>query len=828
MKTPLRVLFFEDDVEDVALSLRALSSSGYQVTSDVAGTPGEFLECLRSRPYDVILSDFRMPGSNGMEAFDLVRKEGLNIPFILVTGSVGDDKAVECLKEGVADYVIKDRLARLPVAIGRALAEQRLRRERTQAEQALRRSEASYRSLIHSAPCGILRLNARDGNLTDANPALADMLGYTSPAELLESSLAAGIALDPERLKRFTTDREQGRKVIDCEIEWKRKDGTPLIIGLRGRLLWDESGNPTSLEMIAENVTERRLAQERITQLNRLYLVLSHAGQAVVRVRTRDELFREICRIIVAEGRFQMAWVGLVEERTNQVRPVAHWGDGKYLADIHITVDDEAAGHGVTGSAIRERRHVVCNDLLADTRMQPWWERAERLGYRSSGAFPIVVRGSAIGAITIYCGEVCFFDEENLALLDELAADLSFALESIEAEQMRQRAVDELNQFFALSLDMLCIFDLDGYMRRVNPAWEKTLGFSAAELGSKRWVEFVHPEDRSRVEAACLDWRSGIPMKHLEVRFVSKSGAYRWLVGSAIPVVERGVAFAAASDITERKYLEEQLRKQNVVLERQIRLANEANRLKSEFLANMSHELRSPLNGIIGFAELICDGKLGPLPERPRTFVARIHDSALHLLHLINGVLDLSKVEAGRLEFQPEPLLVSNIIREVAEILYPLACEKEIRIETQIERGVDEVTIDAARLKQILFNYLSNALKFTGQAGRVMVKVKAEGASAFRIEVSDTGVGIAKEDLGRLFVEFQQLDASTSKRYQGTGLGLALTKRIVEEQGGSVGVQSTFGQGSTFFAVLPRVHSTHAGAPGVPVVEDQEMAQLSV
>ena len=653
------------------------------------------------------------------------------------------------------------------------------------------------------------------------------MLGYASPAELIQSSLAGAIALDPDTVKRLTKDCEQNARFIESEIEWKRKDGTPVIIRLSGRLLRDDSGAPDCFEMIAENVTERRHAQERIAQLNRLYLVLSHAGQAVVHFRTRDELFQEICRIIVTEGRFQMACVGLVEERTSLVKPVAQWGDGKYLANIHITANDEAAGHGPTGSAIREHRQVVCNDLLADTRMQPWWEPAERQGYRSSGSFPIVVRGTAIGAITIHSGEVCFFDEESLALFDELAANLSFALESIEAEQMRQRAVDELDQFFALSLDMLCIFDLDDFMRRVNPAWEKTLGFSAAELSSKPWVEFVHPEDRSRVEAARLNWRSGIPMKHLEVRFVSESSAYRWLVGSAIPVVERGVAFAAMSDITERKYLEEQLRKQNVVLERQIRLANEANRLKSEFLANMSHELRSPLNAIIGFAELICDGKLGPLPERPRTFVARIHDSALHLLHLINGVLDLSKVEAGRLEFQPEPLLVSNVIHEVAEILYPLASEKEIKIETQIERGADEVTIDAARLKQVVFNYLSNALKFTGQAGRVLVRVKAEGASDFRIEVSDTGVGIAKEDQPRLFVEFQQLDASTSKRYRGTGLGLALTKRIVEEQGGSVGVESTLGQGSTFFAVLPRVPMTHAGAPGIPGVEDQEMPQLS-
>jgi len=379
-------------------------------------------------------------------------------------------------------------------------------------------------------------------------------------------------------------------------------------------------------------------------------------------------------------------------------------------------------------------------------------------------------------------------------------------------------AVDELDQFFALSLDLLCIFNLDGYFHRLNPAWEKTLGFSAAELCSKPWSEFIHPEDRPRAEAALGELRAGIQIDQLEVRFLSKSGAYRWLVGSATPALEQGAVFAAVSDITDRKNLEEQLKSQNAALEQQNRLANEASRLKSEFLANMSHELRSPLNGVIGFTELLYDGKLGPIPERPRGFLGRIHASASHLLQLINGVLDLSKVEAGRLEFRPERVSVSRLIREVTEILGTQATEKQIRVETEIDDQVDQVTTDTGRLKQILYNYLSNALKFTGPGGWVVVRLKADGAREFRIEVSDSGIGIAEKDLARLFVEFQQLDATAAKRHQGTGLGLALTKRIVEAQGGRVGVESRPGQGSTFFAVLPRSPLTDPGWCGATVL----------
>ena len=831
-RTPLRVLFFEDDAEDVDLSLRALKSSEFEVTAaDVAVTLEEVRERMRANSYDVILSDYRMPCTSGMDVFEQIKKDGLNIPFILVTGSLGDEKAVECLKEGVADYVIKDRLARLPVAVRRALEEQRLRLERSEAEQNLRRSEASYRSLIHSAPCGILRLSASDGCLLEVNSALCEMLGYDSSSDLLGGGVAGGIVLDPELLKRLAEGPEQHSQVIETEVHWKRQDGTPLSVGLRGRLLRDQSGTPTCLELIAENVTERRLAQERIRQLNRLYAVLTQASRAIVRIRTRDELSREICRIIVEEGRFQMAWLGLVEAETGLVIPIATCPpEEDYVSGIDITVDNQQPGGcGPVGTAIRESCHVLCNDLLSDHRMLPWRERAQHRGYVSAGAFPIFVRGHAIGAIAIYSGEAGFFDAENVALLDELAADLSFAMEGMEVERMRHLAVHELDQFFALSLDMLCIFSVSGYMHRLNPAWEKILGYSRAELGSRPWIALVHPEDRPRAEAALLDLRSGIQIEHIELRFLSKADGYRWLVGSATPALEQGVVFAAMTDITERKRLEEQLRSQNAALEEQNRRVIEASRMKSEFLANMSHELRSPLNGIMGFTELLYDGRLGPIPERPREFLGRIHGSATHLLQLINGVLDLSKVEAGAMEFHPEPVSVTQLVREVIGILSALAAEKRIRMEIEIDQKVEQLLIDAGSLRQVLYNYLSNALKFTGHGGSVVVRLKSEGAAEFRLEVSDTGIGISEQDIGGLFVEFQQLDATKAKRYQGTGLGLALTRRIVEAQGGRVGVESQLGQGSTFFVVLPRAPVMDLAAEptaGVLVIENERVASL--
>jgi signal transduction histidine kinase len=239
-------------------------------------------------------------------------------------------------------------------------------------------------------------------------------------------------------------------------------------------------------------------------------------------------------------------------------------------------------------------------------------------------------------------------------------------------------------------------------------------------------------------------------------------------------------------------------------LDTEKRSAQEANRMKSEFLANMSHELRTPLNAIMGFAKLMVHGKVGPVSAQQQEFLGDILKSSNHLLQLINDVLDLAKVEAGRMEFHPEPIDLAQLVGEVRDILRAVAAGKQIRIDTTIDSTCGGLELDPGKLKQVLYNYLSNALKFTPDSGRVFIRVRPEGLDSFRVEVEDTGIGIRPEDVRNLFTEFRQLDSSASKKYQGTGLGLALTRRITEAQGGRVGVHSLVGKGSTFFVVLPR------------------------
>jgi PAS domain S-box-containing protein len=384
--------------------------------------------------------------------------------------------------------------------------------------------------------------------------------------------------------------------------------------------------------------------------------------------------------------------------------------------------------------------------------------------------------------------------------------------------------------------DAVIATDSEGRITRMNPVAEQLTGWPRAEAigASLRDVFCIENEDtrkpvESPVERVLREGTVVGLANHTAL--VSRDGRRIPIADSGAPIQAPGGAIEGVvlvfRDASEERN-QTRIRVRSVELEAENRRVLEASRLKSEFLANMSHELRTPLNSIIGFAELLHDGEVGPVAPQQREFLGDILTSGRHLLQLINDVLDLSKVEAGRMEFHPEPVDVVALVAEVSAALRGLASAKRIEIATSVADEVRHVVADAGRLKQILYNYLSNALKFTAEGGRVQVRASAEGDHGFRLEVEDNGVGIAADDLRRLFVEFQQLDAGRAKRHQGTGLGLALTRRLAEAMGGTVGVESTPGTRTVFHVELPRRAATTTAlplrrrlsqvAPGVPVV----------
>lgn len=370
------------------------------------------------------------------------------------------------------------------------------------------------------------------------------------------------------------------------------------------------------------------------------------------------------------------------------------------------------------------------------------------------------------------------------------------ARKEIEADKTKldQRLRDQ--QFYTRSLiesniDALMTTDPAGVITDVNKQMEALTGCTRDELiGAPFKDNFTDPQ---RAEAGIKLVLSEKKVTNYELTARARDGKETVVSYNAATFYDRdrklqGV-FAAARDVTELKRFEQSLKK--------------ASQMKSEFLASMSHELRTPLNGIIGFAEFLVDGKPGPLNAKQKEYLGDILNSGQHLLHLINDVLDLAKVEAGKMELNPECFRPSDAIDQVCAVARPSAQKKRMQVKVSVSPEIGMVMLDQQKFKQVLYNLVSNAIKFTDDGGLVKITVMPCANERFTLAVRDNGIGIKQEDMKRLFQEFEQLDSGATRRYEGTGLGLALTRKIVELQDGQIGIESEEGKGSTFTVTLP-------------------------
>ncbi|HME08571.1 MAG TPA: PAS domain S-box protein [Bryobacteraceae bacterium] len=393
--------------------------------------------------------------------------------------------------------------------------------------------------------------------------------------------------------------------------------------------------------------------------------------------------------------------------------------------------------------------------------------------------------------------------ERKLANVEQELHDVIVQEKETRAQMRIERRFRELLE---AAPDSIIQVDGDGRIVLLNLVAEKSFGYSREELLGQP-VEVLVPDalKTSHIQhrANYRDHPVTRPMgSGLALRGLRKDGSF-FPVEISLSTVKSEDGFrvtAVIRDISERQQAEDRFREMQQAYTRELESRNReverANQLKTEFLASMSHELRTPLHTVIGFAELLAEELEGPLNEKQQRFVDHIHKDSLHLLELINDILDISKIESGRLELRREVFDMATALEETLSTIRPQAKAKSIELQTHMSIP-GAIFADRLRIKQILFNLLSNALKFTPEGGRVRVE-GAQNDGFIEISVTDTGIGIPKEQHEAVFDKFYQVGATTKGVREGTGLGLAISKALVEEHGGRIRLESEPGKGSRF------------------------------
>ncbi|HSV55129.1 MAG TPA: EAL domain-containing protein [Burkholderiaceae bacterium] len=441
MREPLKILLVEDVEVDAELSLRELKRSGIACTGRRVETEPDFRHQLEEFQPQVILSDFSMPQFNGMAALAIAHQVRPDIPFIFVSGTLGEEYAIRALKSGADDYVLKDNLVRLPPTVERAILDAKVATLARQTEEALQHSEQRFRLAVSTGDVWDWTVATGEAYIS---PQWKERHGYGDNE--IENTAAAWLALldpqDREAVLRAFNAHVLHKVPYDIEYRARTKAGEYRWSHAKGLALWDENDKATYMAGTVIDITARKLAEIKIMRLNRVYAMLSGINTLIVHAKNREDLFHGACRIAVEAGHFRMAWVGLVDAAAGRIAPVAWHGAGdEYIEMMPLGLsDDDVATFGLAGRAVTEFKPMVIEDMQSDPRVSLKEEALEQ-DFRSLAILPLTVGGLCVGVFSLYSSETGFFDATEMKLLRELAGDITFALDHIEkAERLNYLA----------------------------------------------------------------------------------------------------------------------------------------------------------------------------------------------------------------------------------------------------------------------------------------------------------------------------------------------------------------------------------------------------
>ena len=642
--------------------------------------------------------------------------------------------------------------------------------ERKQAEADLHESQLRLELSVKNANMGLWDFYVQTGK-TVFNDPWAEIVGYTL-AELEPVSIQTWTDLchpDDLQMSNALLQRHFRRETdfYECETRMKHKNGTWIWVIDQGKVVeWDANNNPVRMVGTHLDITERKRAEQELRDLNRT--LEERVDQRTAEVQDLYENAPSGYHSLDANGTLS---------RVNQTELI-------WLGYSR----DEMIGRPFT-DFITARGRSVFEQNYPLFMQRGWVRNLEYELIRKDGTILDVL----LDATAIYDAQGTYVMSRS-TIFDNT--------ERKKAELALRESEEQNRLLFEESPDAIVLFDDNRKMKRLNRAFETLTGYTAEQLAGKSLEELglvSHEQTIALSEQVLQHIRTNNRFATVELQ-LRHAGGDLYDVGVRIfGLTLRGQQhyLAAMHDITTEKKAEETLLRANSEFA-------QAARTKDEFLANMSHELRTPLNAILALSESMLEEVQGPLNPSQRDYLCQVNESGSHLLTLINDILDLSKVEAGRLDIQLDIVSVADICQTSIVFVKEIAFKKSLRLALHLNDQMAEIEVDPRRMKQMLVNLLSNAVKFTPEKGQVILEVDVDmEAGTVCFAVQDNGIGIASDDITKLFQPFKQLDSSLSRQHEGTGLGLALVRSLAELHGGSVTVESQFGQGSRFTIILP-------------------------
>lgn len=791
----IRVLNLEDRGTDAELIRRELEHAGFQLQWQRVQTEAEFLNCL-NQPWDIVLADYNLPQFDAPSALRLLRERNLDLPFIVVSGTIGEEVAVAAMKLGANDYLLKDRLARLGAAVSHAMAERQLRDEQKRAQEELRQAHQKLQHVLAHSPAVIYTLKLEGENITPV--LVGENIGVLSglPAAQCSQYQWWLESLHPEDRDRIVTRISQALKEDGYSLEYRirHKDGTYRWVEDKNRVLRDSAGRPVEAVGVWTDITSRKAAEFELSERNRLTALAADVGRAFTVNESYRKTLQNCADAVRANLGAVLSRIWTLDETGIYLELQATSGEDHDPEERYRRVP---RGELKIGMIAKEGRSHWTNDLINDPQFtNVEWARRERIV--AFAGFPLIVQEQLVGVMALFSREP--LTELTRNGIATVANQIAIGIREMRAERSLRESEERYRDLFENAYDLIQNCAADGRLLYVNQAWRQTLGFTDEEVRRLCFQDFVPIDRQKDCQEVVRRALAGEQIKLAELEFLSKDGRRIAVEGSIStktvegkPVSLRGIF----RDVTERKKWEAQS------------LRNQRMESIGTLAGGIAHDLNNALAPILMSLELL---RLKFPDQESQAMLETIAGSAQRGADMVKQVLTFSRgMEGERI-----PVQLRHLVSEMHKIISQ-TFPKNIQLRARIPKNLRMVRGDPTQLHQVLLNLCVNARDAMPQGGTLSLKAEnhlidehfarmnsqAKPGLHVMVRVSDTGTGIAPEFQERIFDPF----FTTKPLGQGTGLGLSTVLGIVKAHEGWITLYSEVGKGTEFKIYLPALAS---------------------